>query len=140
MDHPSHPNAVNDDSNTAQKERKPRSLGVPFVKGDPRINRKGRPRTFDELRKLAQDLAHSEIKTGKMKGMTVATAILASWAASREPTLQKAFIEYAYGKVSEKLETEHTEKAIILVKHSHERTEENEQQAPRHNGHIASLS
>ena len=40
----------------------------PFVKGDPRINRKGRPKSFDALRSLAQEIAHEAAKKSKEQG------------------------------------------------------------------------
>ena len=40
---------------TENENRKP---GGKFVKGDPRINRNGRPKSFDALRALAQEIAH----------------------------------------------------------------------------------
>jgi len=84
----------------------------PFVKGDPRINRKGRPKTFDAARALAQQIAH-EIAKVKDKDnpdneielviddhyVTVTEAILRSWANSGDPKLSTAFMEWAYGKV-----------------------------------------
>ena len=47
-----------DNSGTVPKQLKP------FVKGDPRINRKGRPKSFDQLRSLAQQIAHEVAKAG----------------------------------------------------------------------------
>jgi hypothetical protein len=77
-----------------------------FEKGkgkDPRINRKGRPKNFDELRALAKQIAHEPIKAGD-KRFTVVEAIMRQWAQSKDPRLQQAFIAYAYGKVPENVE------------------------------------
>lgn len=68
---------------------------IPFTKGDARINRKGRPRSFDKLRKLAQSIALEDAN----ETMTVIEVIMRKWATSKDPRLQTAFIEYAYGKV-----------------------------------------
>lgn len=86
-----------------------------FTKGDPRINRKGRPKHFDALRELAQQIAHETPKDSHGKPLvidghiaTVTEAILRQWATSKNPQLQKAFIEYAYGKVPDKHEIKNT--------------------------------
>ena len=70
----------------------------PFVKGDKRINRKGRPKSFDELRSLAQQIAHERLENGDIS-MTTTEAILRKWAASKDPRLQMQFMDVAYGKV-----------------------------------------
>lgn len=90
-------------SNTGAKLRK-MPEGKPFVKGDdPRRNLKGRPRSFDQCRELAQQIAHEELRTQGGDVLTVAEAVLRSWAKSKQPLLQKAFIEYAFGKVPDKI-------------------------------------
>jgi hypothetical protein len=76
----------------------------PFKKGDKRINRRGRPKSFDALRQLAQTIAHEDISDG----MTVTEAILRKWAGSKDPRLQMAFIEYAYGKPPQQVENKVT--------------------------------
>lgn len=83
--------------------------GKGFVKGDPRINRKGRPRTFDALRELAQQIAHETAKTKdgtplkvNEKLVTVTEAILRQWATDKNR--QEKFMWYAYGKVPDKIE------------------------------------
>ena len=92
-------------SNTGQN-RKPGT----FVKGDPRINRKGRPKTFDALRQLAQQIAHeAALSKGEpviINGhkATVAEMVLRQWATSKNPQLQRAFIEIAFGKTPDKVE------------------------------------
>ena len=83
--------------------------GGPFRKGDPRINRKGRPKSFDQLRSLAQEIAHEAAKQSKEQGggpvvidghvVTVTEAIMRQWAMSKDPRLQQKFIEVAYGQV-----------------------------------------
>lgn len=69
------------------------------------INRLGRPKSFDALRELAQQIAHETAQAGGadvvVNGhkVTVSEAILRQWAMSKNPQLQRAFIEVAYGKV-----------------------------------------
>ncbi|MCP5018897.1 MAG: hypothetical protein GY938_27015 [Ketobacter sp.] len=82
-----------------------------FKKNDPRINRKGRPKSFDKLRALAQQIAHEEAmgkdgKTVVVNGhkVTVTEAILRQWASSKNPKLQQLFMEVTYGKVPSPIE------------------------------------
>jgi hypothetical protein len=99
-------------SKTANNSKK-KVHGIPFKKGDPRINRKGRPSTFNEFRKLAIDLAKEPLvdKQGnpvKLPGCddipTRSKAILLQWAQSTDIRKQEKFIEYAFGKVPQKTE------------------------------------
>jgi hypothetical protein len=84
------------------------------VKGDPRINRKGRPKSFDALRALAQEIAHEPTNV-VIEGhkVTVAEAILRQWAQSKNPQLVKSFIEIAFGKVPDNLNVEQVLKVLI---------------------------
>ncbi len=66
-----------------------------FVKGDPRINRKGRPKSFDALRALAQQLSHEIIESKDGQKQTAVEMILRTLA-MKSP---KDFLEIAYGKV-----------------------------------------
>jgi hypothetical protein len=91
---------------------------MPFEKGDPRINRKGRPKSFDALRALAISIAREPAtkKDGEAlewngKQVTYAEYVLRSWVFDKAH--QKDFIEAAYGKVPDKLEVSDT---TIIVK------------------------
>lgn len=103
---------TDDSSNTAQNsETKGKPRGKPFVKGDPRINRNGRPKSFDALRELARAISHEKAvdKSGETviingHSATVAEMILRQWATSKNPRLQQAFIEVAFGKVPDRTE------------------------------------
>ena len=98
------------------------ATGKGFVKGDPRINRNGRPKTFDALRELAKKIAHEEATSnGKpvvINGSkaTVSEMILRQWAASKVPQLQKAFIEIAFGKVPDALDVTSSGELTIQVR------------------------
>ena len=95
-----------DDSSNTGENRKPGT----FTKNDPRINRLGRPKSFDALRELAQGIAHEKAKVGEETiiidghSVTVAEIILRQWAMSKNPQLVKAFIEIAFGKVPDRVE------------------------------------
>jgi hypothetical protein len=82
----------------------------PFAKGDPRINRKGRPKSFDALRSLAKMIADEParapdgsvlIKEGK--GISTVEAILRRMATNKDPREHQKFLEIAYGKVPDEL-------------------------------------
>lgn len=82
-----------------------------FKKGDPRINRKGKPKSFDALRALAQEIAHEPLQTKdgqpllvNGKRITATEFILRKWVASNDPRQQQAFIEIAYGKTPSVIE------------------------------------
>lgn len=74
------------------------------------INKKGRPRSFDALRELAQAISHEEALSGGQplvvngKVVTVAEAILRQWFQSKNPVLQMRAIEIAFGKVPNPVE------------------------------------
>lgn len=111
------------------KQRNTNSLANlrPFVPGDRRINRRGRPKNFDAFRELAQAIAHEP--DPQNPSITTVEGILRSWAASREPVLQKAFIEYAFGKVPDKLETTGLEnKPVLILHYAHERPQRDQHQ------------
>ena len=92
-------------------------------------NAGGRPKSFDQFRRLAQAIAHEKTTDDQGNLITVADAILRSWAKSKEPTLQKAFIECAFGKVPDKLETNPLENKTTLILHyAHERQERDRNQ------------
>ena len=105
----------------------PRKPGT-FAKGDARINRKGRPKSFDALRALAQQIAHeAALKNGEplvIDGhiITVTEAILRTWAQSKDPRLQQAFIEVAFGKVPQRQELSGPDGGALLDSKSIDRS------------------
>lgn len=88
-------------SNTEKKQRKmnPKSLEnlQPLKPGfDPRRNMNGRPKSFDQLRNLFQDIASEEIE---IQGKKYTRAQAIGIAMSMDKKLMREFLEFAYGKV-----------------------------------------
>jgi hypothetical protein len=92
-----------------------------FVKGDKRINRSGRPQSFEQFRKLVQRVL-SENVTSAGEAMTAAEAMVRHAVRSKDPALHRLAFEYAFGKVPDKLETTGLENRTQLILHyAHER-------------------
>ena len=91
---------------------------IPFKKGDPRINRKGRPKSFDKLRALAVDMASEQAvdKNGEPillhgRPVTNAQLVLYQWLTDKKH--QKDFIEIAFGKVPQAMDITTKGESII---------------------------
>lgn len=68
------------------------------------------------MRALAQELAHQ-----KQHGREAIINVLERWRDSPEPALQKAFVEYAFGKVPDKIESDVNLKTKHVLHWPHER-------------------
>lgn len=68
-------------------------------------NNKGRPKSFDALRKLAQKIAASDLPPNE-KGeiLTRIEATLMLMSTSRNPADRRLFLEYAFGKVKDEVD------------------------------------
>lgn len=69
----------------------------PFTKGDPRINRNGRPKAFDFIRALAQQIAEEVDPNIKKTNAEIVLRRLMKDDGAK-------FIEVAYGKTPDKVE------------------------------------
>ena len=80
-----------------------------FTKGDPRINRNGRPKSFDALRKLAQQLS-SEVAKDRdgneliRDGHKVTIAEMVLFQMLSDKKQRKEFLEIAFGKVPQNVD------------------------------------
>jgi hypothetical protein len=105
-----------------QEKPQRKTAGRPFAKGDSRINRSGRPKSFEELRRAAQRIASENVIDAAGNSFSRIESILRQWSRSKQPALQLAFVAYAYGKPPEKIETNGLEnKPTLILHYAHER-------------------
>jgi len=103
---------MNDDSEPQRK-----TVGRPFELGDERINRTGRPKTFDELRRTADMIASELVPGPDGKMIARGELLLRNWIKSKNPLLQRSFVEYWVGRVPEKVETNALQPGTRLILH-----------------------
>lgn len=86
----------------------------PFKKGDSRINRKGKPKDFEQLRKEAIKVA-GEILTSSDGAHAASRVhlILNDWANSKDVRKQQLFLAYAFGNVP----NEEKHSGTVTLKH-----------------------
>ena len=92
-------------SNTTNNTQRKRGPGKPFVKGDRRINRYGRPKSSEAFRKMAIKMLSEPIvsKDGTVQ-TNYAELILRDWIQSRNFQKQKGALEAAYGQIGKMLD------------------------------------
>jgi hypothetical protein len=88
---------------------------IPFTKGDSRINRNGRPKNLDAMRELAREMGYEPMDIrSDPNALTYIEAILRDWMKSKNFHKQLAFIQYAFGKVPDKLEVNREGNRVII--------------------------
>jgi hypothetical protein len=74
--------------------------GRGFVKGDSRINRKGRPQGFDELRRAAIQILNEDVVWANGRTISRIELIFRRMSRSKNFREQEYFLEIAFGPLS----------------------------------------
>lgn len=96
-------------SNTTEKQQGG-VTGKGFVKGDPRINRKGRPKSADALKSLIQSILHEAATKGTegekiiIDGHVATNLEMVIRGMMKNPRHVETLLDRAYGKVPQALE------------------------------------
>ena len=94
----------------------------PYQPGDARINRRGRPRKYDAIAQLAKEIGYEPVDIRKDGlAMSRAEAILRDWFSSKNFQKQLAAMQYAFGKVPDKIQL-NDERSVIIVEWEEEET------------------
>jgi hypothetical protein len=95
-------------SNTGEEQGKTTKPGT-FKKGDPRINRKGRPKSFDAWRALTIEVLQEPAKDAHGQPIVIdghiatnAEMLARTWL--KDPKRQQALVEAAFGKVPQQID------------------------------------
>ena len=88
--------------------------GKGFVKGDKRINRGGRPKSFDALRKLAQKIAGERAEESDV---TRVTDMLIEMSKSKNPSDRALFLAYAFGKPKEQVDVNNSGEVKVVIEY-----------------------
>lgn len=87
--------------------------GKPFVKGDPRINRKGAPKKLPELDKLLAEVLGEE-KDGKTAAEAILSAIRLK-AVKGDVRAAEMLMDRAYGKAKQPIDLDVNKNVIKVV-------------------------
>lgn len=112
------------DEAVIQQDNSKSAPGKPFTKGDKRINRKGRPKSFDALRKLAVKIAGETIPSPNGEDITRIEALLRVLSSSKAPADRALFLAYAYGKPKEEVEHSGEIATKVIIEYSESATPE----------------